>query len=454
MGRIEDKIGRETFCNSIISLIELVNKEKAWSIAINGNWGSGKTWVLNSIEETIKNKNKDDILIIKYNTWENDFYKDPLIAILNEIIKNFDDYLSKNDTKKALIGTAKEKFINIIKKLPYIAGGVISTFNPLMGKAIDGIIDACKRVENKKEAIEDERNNVFKEYTSYKTIIDEINNIMQDLSKDYTLLFIVDELDRCLPSYAIKVLERLHHVFKENNKNLIMLLAIDSKQIEQMLKHEFGDNTDSDKYLSKFFDYSLILPEDCNNNYISNCINEYFPDNEGKEFSTELMLAILKDAGTRDTEKILKTAKFFTDYLKGDITHFNFLAFLIAIRKYSDFETTYIQNFNKNINSPHASDYPSYIILSECTTTYKTHKIYSEQLFALVKKYTVENNEFPYSSFFHSKSIYLDYLVYYLSYFYTKAFKRFRVYPAKGFNQNIDTSKLDKIKSIENLLNI
>ena len=49
----------------------------------------------------------------------------------------------------------------------------------------------------------------------------------------------VDELDRCLPLYAIKVLERIHHVFNEI-ENVVVIVAMEKKQISNSLHQSMG----------------------------------------------------------------------------------------------------------------------------------------------------------------------------------------------------------------------
>jgi hypothetical protein len=64
--------------------------------------------------------------------------------------------------------------------------------------------------------------------------------------KDYVVkddeVLIVDELDRCLPSYAIKVLERIHHVFNEL-ENVVVIIAMEKKQMSNSLHQIYGDET-------------------------------------------------------------------------------------------------------------------------------------------------------------------------------------------------------------------
>ena len=87
--------------------------------------------------------------------------------------------------------------------------------------------------------------------------MDELAEVLRDLSEKYTLVFLVDELDRCLPEYAIKVLERLHHL-TEGQTNIITVISIDKEQLESIVEKTFGFK-DSEKYLEKFINFYIKL---------------------------------------------------------------------------------------------------------------------------------------------------------------------------------------------------
>ena len=77
---LQDKIGREEIVDKICGLVGSLKKDKNFCLAINGAWGSGKSFVLGLIEEKLSKR--QEYIIIKYDAWENTFYSDPLIAIL------------------------------------------------------------------------------------------------------------------------------------------------------------------------------------------------------------------------------------------------------------------------------------------------------------------------------------------------------------------------------------
>lgn len=88
---MQDKIGREEIVEKVCGFVDSLQKDKNFCLAINGEWGSGKTFVLGLIEEKLSKK--QEYIIIKYDAWENTFYSDPLIAILSCVIDGIEDKL-------------------------------------------------------------------------------------------------------------------------------------------------------------------------------------------------------------------------------------------------------------------------------------------------------------------------------------------------------------------------
>ena len=100
--------------------------------------------------------------------------------------------------------------------------------------------------------------------------LQEVRNNLKKLSEKFHIILIVDELDRCLPEYAIKVLERLHHIC--NEMPVIQILAINKKNLAESICKVFGKNFSekeninawqglfADKYLQKFVDVVIPLP--------------------------------------------------------------------------------------------------------------------------------------------------------------------------------------------------
>lgn len=74
------------------------------------------------------------------------------------------------------------------------------------------------------------------------------------------MIFIIDELDRCNPYYAVKVLERIKHLF--NIPNIVFVLSIDKEQLSNSIRGYYGsDLIKADEYLKRFIDIEYTLPD-------------------------------------------------------------------------------------------------------------------------------------------------------------------------------------------------
>ncbi len=74
----------------------------------------------------------------------------------------------------------------------------------------------------------------------------------------HPMVFIIDELDRCRPTFAIELLERVKHIF--DVPNLVFVFGLNRDELSKSLQSVYGE-IDSDVYLRRFFDMEFTLPE-------------------------------------------------------------------------------------------------------------------------------------------------------------------------------------------------
>ena len=70
---------------------------------------------------------------------------------------------------------------------------------------------------------------------------------------------IIDELDRCRPSYAVELLEVTKHLFAVDK--IVFVLAINRSELAHSIKVVYGSDFDAEGYLRRFFDIDFRLPE-------------------------------------------------------------------------------------------------------------------------------------------------------------------------------------------------
>lgn len=110
---MKDVLLRQPYLNLLKSIIENQRENiLGYSFAIDGDWGSGKTWILKELETQLDNS----YLIFHYNAWVNDFYEEPLVAILSVMIENLKTY-KKSIKEKDSVGKVISSSINALAKI-------------------------------------------------------------------------------------------------------------------------------------------------------------------------------------------------------------------------------------------------------------------------------------------------------------------------------------------------
>ena len=256
---INNILNRNTYIHSFISM--LLNIEKGGVIAIDGEWGSGKThfvqqvkWLLDSASENITSDVKavlnntspklDNLIGHKYkafyyDAWKHDKSNNPFFTLLRTMILAFGgiDYF-KDETS----------FINsLLKGASHIVKGVTPIDAELIfkgTKALCGINDA-------------EQFSVLEFIEQMDNQVDSFLDYICEGQYDKLVVFI-DELDRCRPSFAVELLEIIKHYF--NNDKVIFVLSTNLSEFQYCIKQYYGDGFNGWKYLDRFIDLRLTVP--------------------------------------------------------------------------------------------------------------------------------------------------------------------------------------------------
>lgn len=234
----------------------LLAQEGATSIAIDGRWGSGKTFFVkqsmflinakNPMSDMDENKkfsivyalpfpkNVEEVpenyeLAVYYDAWENDNATDPVLSIVYEIVKQLGiDYAFEGNS-------------NIFN----LAGSILETFT---GRNVNGIIENL-RSENPLTKIKEERD-----------LHDNISNFFSELlaERGNRLVVFIDELDRCKPSYAVQLMEKIKHYLCD--ERITFVFSVNLEELQHTIKHYYGNTFDACRYLDRFFDIRISLP--------------------------------------------------------------------------------------------------------------------------------------------------------------------------------------------------
>ena len=305
---LQDKIGRKEIVDNICGLVGSLKKDKNFCLAINGAWGSGKSFVLGLIEEKLSKK--QEYIIIKYDAWENTFYSDPLIAILSCVIDGIEEklYLVKRTEEKAK--KAAKTGVNTLAKL--------YTKIEKLKAVIEGIRTIIKDFHN---PIDTAALGDFKSYQKLlkttKEILNEITQAGEYREKQTKLVILVDEIDRCLPDEQLKVLERLHHLFAV--KNCAVIVTMNQACVAKTVETIYG--IDGYEYLRKFFNFTFRLDISANE-YLKKLLEEYinsFEKIQGSKEEVAFSVELAYECLICGSEKALDKAdnRELTRYFEG-----------------------------------------------------------------------------------------------------------------------------------------
>lgn len=220
-------------------------QERPLTICLNGEWGSGKTFFLTRFAENY-NKRKPEGRAIYFNAWQDDFLDDPLVAIISQL-RNV-----VKDSESTLYDSIKSAAAPCLAKIGLSIAKQVT--KKVTGVDVDEI--ELDDLRTKPEALFERYNDMD---ASRKLLRESLAKLSEATwqATGKPLLFIVDELDRCRPTFAIELLERIKHLFCV--PHLVFIVGVDLRQLEKSVKAIYGD-IDANDYLHRFFDIELRLP--------------------------------------------------------------------------------------------------------------------------------------------------------------------------------------------------
>lgn len=255
MAGAPDLLGVDDYMHALIKFIESCNMPT--TIAIQGEWGSGKTSMLNQIKhnlcETGLDTNLDKHLPyygIWINTWQYSLMKskeETLIAIIEGITREITKIIKRKHE------TSSQAIIN----------NVTGMFNKLV-KA--GAKAAVKQVGMEGDVIDDllEVNDDAVDLLNFKKSLQEAIQKCLEFDRKHGnnnrgFIFFIDDLDRIDPPVAVEILELIKNIFEVDN--CIFVLAIDYDVVVKGLVPKFGPLTEkNEREFRSFFDKIIQLP--------------------------------------------------------------------------------------------------------------------------------------------------------------------------------------------------
>lgn len=323
-----DLLNREQYADILTSLID--TSKTGFTMSINATWGYGKTTFIRMWEAKLRAQGYSTVYI---NAWEKDYIQDPFAVVISTI---WEQTQKQNSHVKDIATTVKE-LADIASKIiayRYIGDAALDAFKKGISNdvkcnfVLDDYIEHTKRIEDFKKQLHE-----------YVKQLQE-----QEGSKDKLVIF-VDELDRCRPTYAIEMLERIKHLF--SIENIVFVLSVDQSVLHESIKGFYGSsNISAENYLRRFVDIEYCLPEPSIDKYIDFLIKyhgleQYITerklppplshDNTDYDVQLYLMVKTLFEAipcSLREVEKYFNRLEYVVRTLKLNMSAFFVSVFL------------------------------------------------------------------------------------------------------------------------------
>lgn len=228
---------REKLANTLTSIIR--DEPHSLVVGLNGGWGSGKTFILQRWQLQLK---KDGFEALYFNAWADDYCGDPLIAIIGQLWLHLKDP-DLSECVKSLKESAGSLFKQtIFNALSTATGGVVTLSEEQIKSAAEKCID-----------------NYSEQNLTRKELRKRLSALAHKIHEKthHPLVFIIDELDRCRPTFAIELLERVKHIFDVDN--IVFVFGLDRAQLCKSIQAVYGE-IDADEYISRFIDIDFSLP--------------------------------------------------------------------------------------------------------------------------------------------------------------------------------------------------
>lgn len=336
---IQDSVGRNKnlwqfacFCSA---------QEGRCSISLDGGWGTGKTFFLKQLKLLfncldLKNEEQEEIaktivalqdssvvankikphICVYYDAWKNDNSDDPLCSILYTLIKDTKNrllYFIPNDTVQGN---------TLIQKLSYLLNRfqLFLLFCPYM-KILLCLFERIKRFHIlyvAKIARGISEVNPVREIEQQQRFHDGLSRYLKSLvlQKDERMIILIDELDRCNPTYAVRLLERIKHYLLMDK--ITFVFAINEEQLQYTIKSFYGEEFDAYLYLNRFFDVQFSFPAPDMSKFLKMLHLDDKDDNNYLYKSTSETFIIVYSLSIRESIKYYQIVDFVCKSFQND----------------------------------------------------------------------------------------------------------------------------------------
>ena len=257
----------------------------AYVVNLNASWGHGKTFFMERLQRQMR---AAGYLTAFVNAWRDDSSREPVVAVMAAIEESLKPHFAKENAVEKAWAAAKANGATILASLGKGA------FKQLLRKGVGEGLDEIEKILDQEELVSKDVNEaldaqsdkvgeavvteattlltkyVDQKITDYQTRVTgaaEFQSRMRQVlaalgGKEVVklpLFVLIDELDRCRPTYAIEMLEQVKHLFDVDNT--VFIIATDGDQLAHSIKAVYGEGFDGKRSLLRFFHRHYRLEE-------------------------------------------------------------------------------------------------------------------------------------------------------------------------------------------------
>lgn len=259
-----DKLHRKESIEALTNVLR--NIEGPGVVAVDAGWGMGKTTFLRMWAQHLRS---EDFPVVEFNAWQTDFAEDPFIALSSELSTGLGTLTT---------GPLRGKVI----KLATLSGRVAARGSMALLRTgvsiVPGAGNQLAKEMTPKAKVPDPTPPAL--YDAKRALLHEFRSSLEDIAASLSehnhgrpMVVLIDELDRCRPTYAIELLEAARHFFSVDR--IVFVLCLDRLQLAQSIKVIYGDSFDSDGYLRRFFDVDYRLPEPHRRDFVDAVLRDF-----------------------------------------------------------------------------------------------------------------------------------------------------------------------------------
>ncbi|MCP9222752.1 KAP family NTPase [Erythrobacter sp. LQ02-29] len=282
-----DKLQRKEEAKRLIGYLETMATRRSlredshgFVLAVDAPYGRGKSWFLRRFAKEM-GKNHPVAFV---DAWTDDLQDEPLVALAATLRNAFDQPSHQSPELKArlakfvdragkvakisALGASKRALAYLITEGAVEAIGAIGDVSEdgekAIGKATDEVIEkAIKQTPIASVSMEariDEFNQARTEVDNMKAALRElVAGVGEEKGLELPIVIVIDELDRCRPNYAIKLLEEIKHLF--DVEGVAFVLGMHAGALRHSVAVPYGVNFDGAAYLGRFVNQRYMLKD-------------------------------------------------------------------------------------------------------------------------------------------------------------------------------------------------